>query len=246
MCEMGTCTPSPEASVSNLVAEASPSILASSSLHTKQPTPVNMETQPNEELSNEDGEMDGKENTSKSAGQCAGDCRVDKMYKELMSVIAVHQKHLQNKKTMLTDSKAAATILELEALQNYSKHQYTLHLQIHKQRAKLAAAAPQLHHLLQNKMQIIRPLTEASECVAENQSKSSTYAQCLCEQAHYLPCTGELLGNDQGKGANHETLLSRPSVVQAHQQWVNSLVLSNEGGFEGQVLYYIYFYHSCV
>ena len=88
-------------------------------------------------------------------------------------------------------------------------------------------------------MQIICPATEASECIAENRSKSSTYARHLREKAHYLLRTGDLLENDQGKGANHETLLSWPSVVQALRQWVNGLVPSDEGGFEGQVLYYI-------
>ena len=88
-------------------------------------------------------------------------------------------------------------------------------------------------------MQIICPATEASERVAENWLKSLTYTWCLCEQAPHLLCTGKLLKNDQGKGTNNKTLLSRPSVVQALRRWVNGLVPSDEGGFEGQVLYYI-------
>jgi hypothetical protein len=221
-CETGICVSLPEA---------------------EPPALVDTEMQPDEELSDEEGEMDDEENTSKLASQCAsnnaaGDWRVDEWYKELTSVIAAHQKHLRNKKTMLTNSKAAATILELEALQNYNELQYALHLRIHKQRAKLAAAAPRFRHLLQNKMRIICPAMEASERVAKNRLKSLTYARCLREQARYLLCTGELLENNQGKGANHETLLSRPSVVQALRRWVNSLVPSDEGGFEGQVLYY--------
>jgi hypothetical protein len=251
-CETGVPRMSlPEESDSNVAAEASPPIPASSSPHTEPPTPVDAETQPDEELSDEEGESNDEENTSKSAGRhannnAAGDRRVDEQYKELTSVIAAHQKRLRNKKTMLTDSKAATTILELEALQNYNKLQYTLHLQIRKQRAKLAAASPRLRYLLQNKMRIIRPAMEASERVAENRSKSSTYARRLREQARYLLRTGELLENDQGKGANHETLLSRPSVVQALRRWVNGLVPSDEGGFEGQVMYYILFSHSYV
>jgi len=145
-CETGICVSLPEASDSNVAAEASPPMPAPSSPHTEQPAPVDMETQPDKELSDK-GEMDDEENTSKLASQCAsnnaaGDRRVDERYKELMLVIAAYQKCLRNRKTMLINSKAAATILELEALQNYNELQYTLHLQICKQRAKLAVAAP--------------------------------------------------------------------------------------------------------
>jgi hypothetical protein len=85
------------------------------------------------------------------------------------------------------------------------------------------------------KMRSIRPATDASERVAELRSKSKTYARRLREQARHLLRTGGLLENNQGKGAHHESHLSRPSVVHALRRWVSGLVPSEEGGFEGQV-----------
>jgi hypothetical protein len=89
--------------------------------------------------------------------------------------------------------------------------------------------------MLQMKMRPIRPATDASERVAELRLKSKTYARRLREHAHHLLSTGELLRNNQGKGAHYESHLSRPSVVHALRRWVNGLVPSEEGGFEGQV-----------
>ena len=84
-CKTSTCAPLHEASDSNIAAEASPPMPASSSPHTEQPTPVDMETPPDKELSGEEGEMDDEENTSKLAGQrannnAAGDQRVNVRY----------------------------------------------------------------------------------------------------------------------------------------------------------------------
>jgi hypothetical protein len=163
----------------------------------------------------------------------AVDRKVNKHFDELTSTIVAHQKRLRNKKLMLTDAKAAATILDLEALQQFNQIQYKLHLEICQQHIKLAEASPKIRRMLQMKMRSIRPATDASERVAELRSKSKTYSRRLREQARHLLRTGELLENNQGKGAHHESHLSRPSVVHALRRWVSGLVPSEEGGFEG-------------
>ena len=73
---------------------------------------------------------------------------IDKRFNELTSVIAAHQKRLQNKKSMLTNAKAAETILDLEALQQFNQIQYKLHLEIRARRIKLAEASPKTRRVL--------------------------------------------------------------------------------------------------
>jgi hypothetical protein len=229
-------------------AEAFAPMPASSSWHTEQQkcqtVPADAETQADEELSDEEAGTDDEEKnanntTYRHVKNAAADRKVDKRFNELTSVIAAHQKHLRNKKSMLTDAKAAGTILDLEALQQFNQIQHKLHLEIRERRIKLAEASPKTRRMLQMKMRPIQPATDASERVAELRSKSKTYARRLREHARHLLRTGELLENNQGKGAHHESHLSRPSVVHALRRWVNGLVPSEEGGFEGQVCRHI-------
>jgi len=142
-CKTSTCAPLHEASDLNIAAEASPPMPASSSLHTEQQeSPVtrgqaDAEMQPDEELSDEEAGTDDEEKNANNTthrlvkNTAAVDRKVDKCFDELTSVIVAHQKRLQNKKSMLTDAKAAATILDLEALQQFNQIQHKLHLKIH-------------------------------------------------------------------------------------------------------------------
>jgi hypothetical protein len=99
-----------------------------------QAAPADAEPQPDEELSDEEGGTDDEKKNANNMthrhvkNTTAVDRKVDKHFDELTSTIVAHQKRLRNKKSMLTDAKAAATILDLEALQQFNQIQYKLHL----------------------------------------------------------------------------------------------------------------------
>ena len=85
-----------------------------------------MELQPDEELSDEEAGTDEEKNANNMThwhvqNTAAVDQKVDKHFNELTLVIMAHQKPLWNKKLMLTDAKAAATILNLEALWQFNQ-----------------------------------------------------------------------------------------------------------------------------
>lgn len=176
---------------------------------------------------NNEGDNENEQSNSRQTPQ--------QYHSELEKLINRHQKRLRNKKTMLTDTKAAATVFDLEALRNFNDIRLALHIELASQKTKLANAAPRFRTAIKAKLKTIWPTIDASLRVAKMLSKTETYARRLRDSARHLLHTGLLLETNQGKGASHETLLNRPGVVAALRRFVNGLVPVEDGGYIGQV-----------
>jgi hypothetical protein len=142
-------------------------------------------------------------------------------HRKLEKLIAEHLKRLRCKKTLLSDTKAASTAFDLEAMHRFNDIQLLLHVEIRKQKEQVANAPAYRHTIMKKKQKKIQPTIQASMQVANLLSKTETYARRLREAAHYLRRTGELLENNQGKGGAHATLLNRPDIASGVHQFVN-------------------------
>ncbi len=156
-------------------------------------------------------------------------------HRELEKLIADHLKKLRRKKTLLSDAKAASTVLDLEAMRRFNDIELSLHIEIRKQKERVANAPAYRRTIMKKKQKKIQPAIQASMQVANLLSKTETYARRLREAAHYLRRTGELLENNQGKGGAHATLLNRLDIASGLRRFVNGDIPIEEGGFGGQV-----------
>ncbi|KAF8493765.1 hypothetical protein F5888DRAFT_1806092 [Russula emetica] len=134
-------------------------------------------------------------------------------HRELEKLIAEHLKKLRRKRTLLSDTKAASTAFDLEAMRRFND----IWLSLHKKQKK------------------IQPAIQASQQVANLLSKTESYARHLREVAHHLHRTGELPENNQGKGGAHTTLLNRPDIASGVRRFVNGDIPIKEGGFGGRM-----------
>jgi hypothetical protein len=156
-------------------------------------------------------------------------------HRELEKLIAKHLQKLRHKKTLLTDTKAASTAFELEAMRRFNDIQLSLHIKIRKQKEQVANAPAYRRAIMKKKQKKIQPAVQASMQVANLLSKTETYARRLREAAHYLRRTGELPENNRGKGGAHATLLNRPDIASGVRRFVNGDIPIEEGGFGGRV-----------
>jgi hypothetical protein len=156
-------------------------------------------------------------------------------HRELEKLIAEHLKKLRRKKTLLSDTKAASTAFDLEAMRRFNDIQLSLHVEIRKQKERVANAPAYRRAIMKKKQKKIQPAIQASMQVANLLSKTETYARRLREAAHYLRRTGELPENNQGKGGAHATLLNRPDIASGVRRFVNGDIPIEEGGFGGRV-----------
>ena len=108
-------------------------------------------------------------------------------------------------------------------------------MRLKKQQETITNAKPCHCALLKVKMKSIQPTIHASQQVAQLVAKSDSFARHLRSMARYLQRTGELLENNQGKGATHATHLNSLEVASAVHSWVTGQVPVDEGGFEGRV-----------
>jgi hypothetical protein len=154
---------------------------------------------------------------------------------ELEKFIADHLKKLRRNKTLLSDTKAASTAFDLEAMRRFNDIQLSLHIKLRKQKERIANAPAYHRAIMKRKQKKIRPAIQASMQVASLLSKTETYARRLREAAHYLYRTGELLENNRGKGGAHATLLNRPEIASGVRRFVNGDIPIKEGGFGERV-----------
>ena len=127
---------------------------------------------------------------------------------ELEKLITEHLRKLRYKKTLLSDTKAASTAFDLEAMCCFNDIRLSLHIKLRKQKEQVANAPACCHAIMKKRQKKIQLTIQASMQVVSLLSKTETYAQRLCEAAHHLHCIGELLKNNQGKGGAHATLLN--------------------------------------
>jgi hypothetical protein len=156
-------------------------------------------------------------------------------HRELEKLIGDHLKKLRRNKTLLSDTKAASTALDLEAMCRFNDIRLSLHIEIRKQKERIANAPAHHRAIMKRKQKKIRPAIQASTQVANLLSRTETYARRLREAAHYLSRTGELLENNQGKGGAHATLLNRPEIASGVRRFVNGDIPIEEGGFGERV-----------
>lgn len=153
----------------------------------------------------------------------------------LERLIAEHQKALRHPKTIISHTKAATKILDLEYLRRFNDRRYELQNAQQKQRNTLANAQPRMRPMLKRRMRSIRPSTQAAMDVTRDHSKGLYFARRLRNWANCLLRTGDLPESNQGKGASHATLLAHPEVLRGVKQFVVGVISLKDGGFEGQV-----------
>ena len=118
---------------------------------------------------------------------------------QLKQLITHHQKLLWAKKQLLSDEKAASTMFDLECLNCYNE------MRLKKQQETITNAKPCHRALLKVKIKSIQPTIYASQQVAQLVAKSDSFACHLRSMAHHLQWLGELLENNQGKGACYDS-----------------------------------------
>lgn len=154
---------------------------------------------------------------------------------ELEKLITEHLRKLRYKKTLLSDTKAASTAFDLEAMRRFNDIRLSLRIKLRKQKEQVANAPVCRRAIMKKRQKKIQPTIQASMQVASLLSKTETYARRLREAAHHLHRTGELPKNNQGKGGAHATLLNRPDIASSVHRFVNGDIPVDEGGFCGRV-----------
>ncbi|KAI0244963.1 hypothetical protein BJV78DRAFT_1159326 [Lactifluus subvellereus] len=78
-------------------------------------------------------------------------------HRELEKLIAEHLRKLRRKKTLLSDTKAASTAFDLEAMRRFNDIQLSLHIEIRKQKEQVANAPAYCRAIMKKKQKKIRP-----------------------------------------------------------------------------------------
>lgn len=178
------------------------------------------------------------EHDSPAAGQRNAGAQLETpedRHARLRKLVQHHCKKLQSKKSLVSDSAAAHTLMDLEALYQFNDRR----LEFEQQRASLIASLKTVARRLQPRLKIrisrIKPSLKASTAIATHCSRGPSYAQTIRSTAAYLLQTGLLPESKQGKGAYHESLLNRQEISSALQVWVKGVLSFEEGGFIGRV-----------
>jgi hypothetical protein len=143
---------------------------------------------------------------------------------------------LLKKETILTNAKAAASVLDLEALAQFNDKARELSLKRLKMVKSLHGASRLRRPQIKRKIQACNPTLEASLAISHRCGKGEYYARFLRSMATHVLTHGVLPERDQGKGAHHESLLLVPAVSEALQEWVKGTLAVEEGGFVGRVI----------
>jgi hypothetical protein len=157
---------------------------------------------------------------------------------KLRILIKKHRKTLCKKETLVSNAKAAGTILDLEALTQYNDKHLDLSLKKIKLTASVTTASRILRPKLKRKLSASHPSEEASLAIAHRCGKGPYYARILREMAAQLLTDGTLPEKNQGKGGYHESLLDNPLIREALQEWVKGTLEVEKGGFIGRVCHY--------
>ncbi len=191
----------------------------------------------------EEAEDGGSDSESESDGEESCDPvskswqQFEEEFRRLERLLKSHQKRLQSKKVLASDSHAPHKLFELEALRRFNEIRHQQRENLKKQKAKIEQAAPRLRALLKKKLRVrtTKPNLFASENVATCLGKGPYYARRLRDAAHYLLRTGEILETHQGCGAHHESLLNHSEIHEGVRRFARGQVPKEKGGFEGAV-----------
>jgi hypothetical protein len=154
---------------------------------------------------------------------------------KLRLLIKQHRKALSKREILVSNTKAASSILDLEALSQYNDKLLELSLKKIKLVASVKTANRLLRPKLKQKISLSHPSEEASLAVSHRCGKGPYYARVLREMAAHLLSDGTLPEKHQGAGAHHESLLDNPAIRDALQEWVKGTLHVEEGGFIGRL-----------
>ena len=175
------------------------------------------------------------ESKSSSGSEDLFDDSLVNEHRHLWKLIERHRTIIRQKKTIISDNKAAKTLIDLEALSQYNDMRFKLHQDWEHLKKSCKLAAKSVQPRLRLQLGNIKPAMDASKAVASWCSQGPLYAWTLHSTAYYLLRTGLLPENQQGKGAEHSSLLANPQIAPALQLWVKGTLLFEEGGFNGRV-----------
>lgn len=164
-------------------------------------------------------------------------------HKRLRKQIEAQKKQLKKRKILASDTSAAHTLIDLEALGQYNDLRLTLANKKDDIKKSIPGLPSRLRTRTRTRWASIKPATDAANSVASRCGKGPFYARTLREMAHSLAKTGELPENRQGKGGYHKSLLAMPAVSSAVQQWVKGGLPFEKGGFNGRVCENIFIYN---
>ncbi|KAJ7914000.1 hypothetical protein B0H13DRAFT_1873347 [Mycena leptocephala] len=157
-------------------------------------------------------------------------------YAKIRLLIKQHRKALSKKEVLISNKKAASSILDLKALSQYNDKLLELSLEKIKLVASVKTTSRLLRPKLKQKISLSHPSEEASLAISHRCGKGSYYARVLREMVAQLLADGTLPEKHQGAGAHHEYLLDNPAIHDALQEWVKGTLEFDEGGFLGLAL----------
>lgn len=97
-------------------------------------------------------------------------------HSELEQLIRKHEKRLRLLKTLISDTKAAATLLNLECLRQFNNLRFDLQLRRQKQLDAITAAAPRMQAMMRSCLHI-KPSMQAARDISRGHSKGPFFGQ---------------------------------------------------------------------
>ncbi|KAJ7698411.1 hypothetical protein B0H17DRAFT_1129929 [Mycena rosella] len=162
----------------------------------------------------------------------------DKAFKKFESKLKKYRKlHLSPRVvTAMTPEKGAQRMMMVNGLMEFNIQRHKREIE----HVKLAKKTDQVPRPQRPKLRAwlrkIKPSIAASIAVANQFSKTKYWAQKLRSAARTFAETGELVENNQGKGAKHKTHFDDPDVKPRLEAFARGLVPEAEGGFKGRML----------
>ncbi|KAJ7878322.1 hypothetical protein B0H14DRAFT_3130008 [Mycena olivaceomarginata] len=150
----------------------------------------------------------------------ANEAEVKGNHTKLCHLIKTKKKVLNKKEILISNTTAAATLLDLEALSQYNDKLLDLALKKIKLKTDLRTASRLLRAKLKQRLANSRPAEEASLAISHRCGRGPYFARVLREMAAQLLSDGTLPEKHQGVGAHHESLLDKPAVCEALREWV--------------------------
>lgn len=156
-------------------------------------------------------------------------------YKHLAQAIKKLQKKVGSKQSGLSSEAMKNTLVDLEALDQYTALAKKLQERLDTHNMKLQNSRPAMRRILRKKAPKIKPMQTASETVAARFGKGPWFARRLRFMASHILRTGELPQSKRGKGAHHQSAFNEPEIRAGIDKWLKGLVPIGKGGYDGQV-----------
>lgn len=137
--------------------------------------------------------------------------------------------------TAMSPEKGAQRMVMINGLTEFNVQRRKREIERAKLALKIDNAPRAQRPKLRLRLRKMNPSIAASKTVANQFSKTKYWAQKLRSAARIFSESGELLENNQGKGARHKTHFDDPDVKPRLQAFARGLVPENEGGFKGRV-----------